>query len=274
MNINYGILAIGLCMGFAQAARVKLPIGAIGSDLDKVLTIPSKVGQFKKAMSILGFKDAARGLWLYATSTEFRKKVDAANDTNLKDIEGKPVIGAEAYVNYIFKDVPFISEEKKKQLAQVELYFKPNVALIEIYQYMQDNFGTPIYVWTDNDEGSYNRKLNAINEELKRVGKKPFKTDGFYCAKPGTREPGYSKIDPAYFKQAYEAMLTNDGTKLENTAVLFIDDKLENVQSARTAAEKYNLKLDVVLYDSRKTKLEAILDVIKYRVGVIPRRIV
>ena len=265
MNINYGILTIGLCAGFTQAAREHLLIGA-GSDLDKVLTIPSKAGQFKKAMSILGFKDAARGLWLYATSTEFRKKVDAANDTNLKDSDGKPVIGAEAYVNYIFKDVPFISEEKKKQLAQVELYFKPNVALIEYYQYLQDNFGTPIYVWTDNDEGGYNRKLNAINEELKKLGKKTFKPDGFHCAKPGTKEPGYSKIDPLYFKQAYDAMLNNEGTKLENKAVLFIDDKLENIESALTAAEKYNLNLNAVLYDSRKTKLSVITDII----GVLP----
>jgi hypothetical protein len=247
-----------------QTVTQTLPIGAIGTDLDKVLTIPSKIGQTSKAMGILGVKDTARGFWLYLTSKEFREKVTAAQDTNLKDIDGKPVIGSAAYVNYLFKDVPFITEEKKNQLAKVELYFKPNTVLIEYYQQLQDQ-GIIIYVWTDNDKGGYERKLNALNEELKKLGKKTLKPDGFHCAKPGTKEPGYSKIDPQYFRIAYENMMQDHGTVLQNKSILFLDDKEENIQSALKAKlldPRNPLNLDALLYDSKKTELKKVEDTV------------
>ncbi len=263
MNIiRYTLMTLSVCAGFAQAATLTLPVGGIGTDFDKVLSIPSKVGQTSKAMRILGVKDTARGLWLYATSKDFRQKVTAAQDTNLKDIDGKPVIGSAAYVNYLFKDVPFITEEKKNQLAKVELYFKPNTQLIEYYQQLQDQ-GIIVYVWTDNDQGGYDRKLTALNEELKKLGKKPFQPNGSHCAKPGTKEPGYSKIDPQYFLKAYENMMANHSAVLQNKSVLFVDDKQENIESALKARilDPLNpLNLDAVLYDSRKTKLKTVED--------------
>lgn len=259
--IRNSVIVVGLWASLAHALPQN--IGCIGTDFDKVLSIPSKYAQGLKAMQILGITDTARGLWLYATSKEVRDTVNAAQATNLKDANGLPVIGTEGYIHYLFKQMPFVSEEKKKALIRVELIFKPNVPLIEYYQELQ-NQGIIIYVWTDNDQGGYERKLNALNAALKTLGKKPFTPDGFHCAKVGTKERGYSKVHPEYFRDAYAELRATHGTALCNKEVLFIDDKIENVQSAFTAQQEYGLNLDAVVYDSRKSQLH----VVEEKVGI------
>jgi hypothetical protein len=262
MNMRYPLL-IALSIGLAYGQGAALSIGAIGTDFDKVLSVPSKTTQAMQAMKILGFKDATRCLWLYATSKEVRKNVNAARETNLKDAEGLPVIGAAGYVNHLFKDMSFVPEAKKQRLASVELVFKPNVVLIEYYQQLQTQ-GVLIYVWTDNDEGGYKRKLEALNAGLAKLGKKAFMPDGFHCAKVGTKERGYSKARPEYFRNAYEKLVKEQGTRLKHKAILFVDDKKENIESALQAQQAYALNLQAVLYDSKKTKLQ----VIEEKVGI------
>jgi hypothetical protein len=265
MNIRYTLIALGLTVGLAQGATSR--VGAVGTDFDKVLSIPSKTTQALQAMKILGVKDAVRGLWLYVTVKEIRDAINAARDTNLKDANGLPVIGAEGYVNYLFKDMPFVSEEKKKRLARVELIFKPNVALIEYYQKLQDQ-GIIVYVWTDNDEAGYKRKLEALNAALATLGKKPFVPNGFHCAKVGTTERGYSKIHSEYFRDAYNEMMAAHGATIAHKAVLFVDDKIDNITSALKARDEYKLNLEAVLYDSKKTKLQVIEE--KVGTAIVP----
>lgn len=246
---------LSLC-GVIHAIESVPAFNVVTTDFDKVLTITSTVAQIKKTVEVLGFKYTVRGLLYCGTSLQMISDIIAAFNTNLKDSSGRPVIGFQAYVNHIFKDMPFVSEEKKQQLRIAELEFKPNVELIEYYQYLQNTFGMPIYVWTDNDEAGYLRKLQALNAALEKLGKKPFVPNGFHCAKLGTTEPGYSKIDPEYFRIAYKKLAATHG---ETVRVLFLDDKLENVESALKAAkDPKKLNLDAIVYDSKKTKLKVV----------------
>lgn len=257
MNMKYMVLAFGLTMGMAQAEAIKIKV--VATDFDKVLTIPSKFKQASYALKTLGFRTGSRCLMAYATSSDFRAAVKAAMETNLKYADGSPVIGFDAYVNEIFKHTPFVSEATKKALAQTELLFKPNVALIEYYQQLQKQ-GILVYVWTDNDIDSYNRKLKALNDWLFEMSRPEFTPDGFYCAELNTKVRGYSKAHPEYFQKAYDKLLKDSRVDRTNGGVLFVDDKQENINSALKAAKDYTLNLDAVLYDSRKTKLNVVED--------------
>ncbi len=255
MNIRYIVLALGLTMGMTHAEAIKV----VATDFDKVLTMPSKFKQASYALKTLGFKTGSRCLMAYATSSDFRNAVNAARETNLKYADGSPVIGFDAYVNEIFKHTPFVSEATKKALAQTELLFRPNLSLIEYYQQLQKQ-GVLVYVWTDNDIDSYNRKLKALNDWLFEMSRPEFTPDGFYCAELNTKVRGYSKAHPEYFQKAYNDLLKDTRVDLANGGVLFVDDKQDNINSALKAAKDYTLNLDAVLYDSKKTKLKVVED--------------
>lgn len=251
MNMKYMVLALGLTMGMAHAEAIKV----VATDFDKVLTMPSKFKQAGYAIKTLGVTTLLRCLMV----KNCRIAAKAAWETNLKYADGSPVIGFDAYVNEIFKHTPFVSEATKKALAQTELLFRPNVALIEYYQWLQKQ-GILVYVWTDNDIDSYNRKLKALNDWLFEMSRPEFTPDGFYCAELNTKVRGYSKAHPEYFQKAYDKLLKDSRVDLTNGGVLFVDDKQENINSALKAAKDYTLNLDAVLYDSRKTKLKVVED--------------
>lgn len=255
MNYRYVFIIAGLFAGIVQAEQA---IKIVATDFDKVLSIPSPAGQFNKAMQAIGFQNTMRGLWVLATSSQARADFKSALKTDLRGHDNKPIIGSEAYVEYLCSNhIPFVSAEKRKLLANVELYFKPNAPLIEFYQELQAK-GIPVYVWTDNDEHGFKRKLNALNTELVKLGKPEFKPDGFYCAKPGTKEPGYSKDDPDYFKLAYQELVKVHGNLLTAGNVLFIDDKPKNVASSNEAATKYGLNLEAFVYRGKPADLDAL----------------
>ena len=66
MNIRCALLALGLTVGLAQGAT---QIGAIGTDLDDVLTMSdSFLTYFSQARQALGFKTFAKGLAHVLTS--------------------------------------------------------------------------------------------------------------------------------------------------------------------------------------------------------------
>lgn len=257
MNYHYLLMAVSLVTGSIHAATDEITsaetCNVVASDFDDVMTKSALREQIKGAMHILGFKDFMRCLGAAMISPQVRSAIYGAATKTLKDSEGKPVIGAAAYVEAIFKNLPFISEERRKQLIEVAWYVKPNVELIEFYQYLQ-NRNIPVYVWTNNDEEGYVKKSAALNAELKKLGKKPFEPAGVYWATAGTQKT--AKHDPNYFRLAYAQI--KDTEPLKTRKVFFIDDKKENVEVARKAAKEYALNLDAFMYRGKVSDLVAL----------------
>lgn len=256
MNIRSALMALGFMVGAAQAATD--PIKAIGSDFDDVITqstsFPKYVWESGKA---IGLKNTAKGLKKIMTDKKAWETVKAAAGKKLYYPDGRKVIGAPNYVELIVQDaLPFLTEKEKAKLLEIAWQVKPNVELIEFYQTLQKN-GIPVYVWTDNDQAGYDKKLGILNAELVKMGKQPFIPNGFQCAISSTlTDPGLNKEYAQYFKQAYQT-LQNEHPELGATPkMLFLDDRMKYVENARNAAKTENINLEAFQYKGKKSDLE------------------
>lgn len=255
MNIRYALIALGFMIGAVQAAD---PIKAIGSDFDDVITLSTSGLKYGwEVLKAIGWKNTGKGLKKLWEDKDARATADAAWKKKLYHRDGRKVIGAAGYVEAIVRDVlPFISTQDKANLLEIAWQVKPNVELIEFYQTLQKN-GTPVYVWTDNDQAGYDKKLSILNAELIKMGKQPFIPNGFQCAISSTlTDPGLNKEYAQYFKQAYQA-LQNEHPELGTMPkILFIDDRAKYVKNAQNAAKTENINLDAFQYRGEKSKLE------------------
>jgi hypothetical protein len=259
MNIRYTLLALGLTVGLVQGVpeeiSVEQQIKVNATDLDDVLTMSDSFWTYlSQSRQALGWKTFTKGIAYVFTSPQALKDIYAAATKNLRYRNGVKVIGAAAYVEFLAKeDMPFLSPEQKQKLIDIAWQVKPNVPLIEFYQFCQKELHIPIYVWTDNDEAGYTRKMANLNAELIKLGKPEFIPDGVKWAEASTpKKAGLSKDHAQYFKEGYQVIQEKHPEFLETQKVLFIDDKKKNVDNARKAAATENLKLDAFQYTGKK----------------------
>ena len=262
MNICYTFIAFGLCTGFVHINAVsleiapQLPYSVIASDFDDVLTQSDSFWTYvSEAKKALGFRTFSKGILHAFTSPQFLKDIWAMKMKTLRYKDGRKVIGATAYVEFLAQnDMPFLSEDQKQKLIAIAWKLKPNVELIEFYHHLQSDLHIPIYVWTDNDKDGYDRKIIALNTELAKRCKRPFEPDGVQYATASTpTDPGLSKDHTQYFKKAYDTLQTRYPELLQTQSkVLFIDDKEKNVINARKAAKEEKIKLDAFQYTGKR----------------------
>jgi len=196
-----------------------------------------------KYVSRLPLSLVGRGLWLLMTSSKARSDVSLARQGKLKDAQGNSIIGSNGYIDYVVnKYMPTISQKKREALYNCIFYTIPNIEIIDHYQWIQEEQGKPVYIFTNDPEAEYKQKLDILNQVLAEQGHKPFKPDGFYCP-----QDGIYKNDPLYFKHAYQHVVDQVGG---NPTIIFIDDNPEFVENAKKAATDFHL--NGVIYSENK----------------------
>jgi beta-phosphoglucomutase-like phosphatase (HAD superfamily) len=179
----------------------------------------------------------------------------------LYDRQGNKVIGGWETVDYFIQNwLPWATQKDRDRLFGAVSAYNPIHNVIDLYQKYQ-NRGIPVCVWTNNDQKTYDVKLEMIAQKRKNQGNAPLIPSGAFTSQVMSERNKdehvrQHKPHPDYYKRAYEWTCEQLNANPGELHVIFIDDNVKNVVGATRAAELYNLPITALHYAKDARKLE------------------
>jgi hypothetical protein len=241
---------------FCENIPTKVTQVILLSDWDEV--IARDTGTMGKFFSALGTIPFSKSLAIMATSgTTLSKTMRQARKN------GQPLKGLASHIDHIIELKPSLRPYRQKLMRALN-HAKPDLALIEFYQEMQ-NKGVPLIIATNNDYESLIIKLHKVNQKLRKRKKGTVTFDACFCA--GTLPTNYKSLHDTkahavydgkdcdeYFKQAYQFVLSEYADDPAHTILIFVDDLGKNIARACSVAREMQIPLMAIHHKQRRTK--------------------
>jgi len=181
---------------------------------------------------------------LFCNRFFIRDVLAAWSARGLYDEADNKIVGGYQTVDYLIKKyMPWATEADRIRISSAITAVLPKDHMIDYVTSLQ----VPYVVWTNNDQVTYNLKVQAINSMREEAGKALFSPLSVHTViptgLPGATDKSNTKPHAEYYQRVYTETCTTLGLQHGELLVIFVDDKKENVIGAQQAAELYNLPI-------------------------------
>lgn len=177
----------------------------------------------------------------------------------LYDKDGNKIIGSFATVDYLIQEyMPWANELDRQRMLSAASEVKPINPVIDLYQSQQKN--VPLVVWTNNDQYTYDIKVQKINALRLKEGLQAFEplmvSTVIATGNPGAKDKINAKPHVEYYQRVYADTCAFFGMQPGELLILFVDDDMRNILGAIDAAEQYKIPIEPIYFNGNAKTLE------------------